>query len=134
MRYDVAIIGGGAAGLCAAIRIKQLKRNASVVLLEQLSRVGKKLITTGNGRCNITNAEITLERYHGEAVTFAEKALKRFPNTAAEEFFCGIGINFVYDEVGRSYPYSLQASSVVDMLLHAIMRIKGVQRAVRVNN
>ena len=119
MRYDVAIIGGGAAGLCAAIRIKQLKRNASVVLLEQLSRVGKKLITTGNGRCNITNADITLERYHGEAVAFAEKALKRFPNTAAEEFFCGIGINFVYDEVGRAYPYSLQASSVVDMLRFA---------------
>lgn len=119
MRYDVAIIGGGAAGLCAAIRIKQLNRNAGVILLEQLSRVGKKLITTGNGRCNITNAEITLERYHGETVTFAEKALKRFPNTAAEEFFCGIGINFVYDEVGRAYPYSLQASSVVDMLRFA---------------
>ena len=71
-----------------------------------LQKMGKSLYAVGN-------------RTYDKAVAFAEKALKRFPNTAAEEFFCGIGINFVYDEVGRAYPYSLQASSVVDMLRFA---------------
>ena len=55
MVYDIAIIGGGAAGLCAAIYAKTENPKLNIVILEALDRVGKKLITTGNGRCNITN-------------------------------------------------------------------------------
>lgn len=116
MKYDVAIIGGGAAGLCAAIRIKQTKPHLSVVILEQLGRVGKKLITTGNGRCNITNREILPSRFHSENPSFFEGILKKYDNTAIEDFFGSIGVEITYDETGRAYPYSLQASSVVDML------------------
>ena len=116
MIYDVAIIGGGAAGLCAAVRLKQLAPDLSVVMIEQLSRVGKKLITTGNGRCNITNRDMSFEHFHGEQSHFSNYALTRYDNIFTNIFFRNIGILFTYDEVGRAYPYSLQASSVVDML------------------
>ncbi len=118
--YDVLIIGGGAAGLCAAIRLKQNCKNLKIAILEQLPRVAKKLITTGNGRCNITNRDININRYHGETVSFAEYALQKYSNTAAEDFFLPLGVPFFYDEQGRAYPYSLQASSVVDALRFAV--------------
>ena len=122
MIYDVLIIGGGAAGLCAAVRIKQLLPTASVLVAEQLSRVGKKLITTGNGRCNITNKNITLERYHGEEKQFAEYALSSYTNKFTEEFFSKIGVLFTY-EGDKAYPYSLQASSVLDALRFSAERL-----------
>lgn len=126
MMYDVAIIGGGAAGLCAAVRLKQLSPELSVVIAEQLPRVGKKLITTGNGRCNITNRDLSAVHFHGEVPEFAIAALKRFDNNVADAFFRSIGVLFTYDETGRAYPYSLQAASVVDMLRFAADE-KGVE-------
>ncbi len=119
-KFDVVIIGGGAAGMCAAINIKMHDRSISIAVLEQLSRVGKKLITTGNGRCNISNLNINLDRYHGENVGFAEHALQTYDNYFAADFFSEIGVVFTYDETGRGYPYSLQASSVVDSLRFAL--------------
>lgn len=117
--YDALIIGGGAAGLCAAISLKQKNNALNVAIIEQLQRVGKKLIVTGNGRCNITNRDISITHYHGENALFAEYALEKYGNIATEDFFNSIGIPFYYDDVGRAYPYSLQASSVVDALRFA---------------
>ncbi len=122
MIYDVLIVGGGAAGLCAAVRIKQLNPSLNVLVAERLSRVGKKLITTGNGRCNITNKYITLDRYHGEKKKFAEYALESFDTDFTESFFEGLGVLFTYEYDGKAYPYSLQASSVVDALRFAAER------------
>ena len=119
-KYDVIIIGAGAAGMCAAINIKKRNRSISVAILEQLSRVGKKLITTGNGRCNISNADIRLDRYHGNNVGFAQYALHKYDNRFIEGFFAELGVIFTYDETGRAYPYSLQASSVVDSMRFAL--------------
>lgn len=114
--FDVCIIGGGASGLAAAVYIKQRNKNISVAILERLSRVGKKLITTGNGRCNITNSDEALCHFHGNNVAFAEYALSKYDNEKISEFFLSLGVPFYYDETGRAYPKSLQASSVVDAL------------------
>ena len=114
--YNVAIIGGGAAGLACADVIKMNCADISVCILEQLPRVGKKLITTGNGRCNITNKKIELSRYHGQNPLFCKWALENYGAFTAEVFFNKLGVVFTYDREGRAYPYSLQASSVVDAL------------------
>lgn len=122
MIYDVLIVGGGAAGLCCATKLKMLNPKLSVIITEQLPRVGKKLITTGNGRCNITNKNIDLSRYHGEDVNFADYALKKYPNAKIWRFFSDIGVLFTFEQE-KAYPYSLQASSVVDALRFSAERL-----------
>ncbi|MGN0493885.1 MAG: aminoacetone oxidase family FAD-binding enzyme [Acutalibacteraceae bacterium] len=118
MKNDVIIIGGGAAGLCAAVAVKHKNPALTVRLLEALPRVGKKLAATGNGRCNITNKNITEVRYHGTHPDFAMYALTRFGGQATEDFFSRIGVPFVFEEE-KGYPASLQAASVVDCLRFA---------------
>lgn len=115
MVTDVIIIGGGAAGLCAAVYIKQKAPQLSVRILESCPRVAKKLSLTGNGRCNITNREINLSRYHGENPSFCEFALRKYAYPQTADFFEGIGIPIVF-EGDKGYPASLQANSVVDAL------------------
>ena len=121
-KTDIAVIGGGAAGLIAAITAKRKNTNLSVTLIEGLDRVGKKLITTGNGRCNITNLDLSLSHFHGEDREFCRYALSRFGYNEIKEFFESIGVDFVA-EGDRVYPASLQAASVVDALRFECERI-----------
>ncbi len=118
MINDVIIIGGGAAGLCAAVYLKQNSPKLSVRLLESQPRVGKKLALTGNGRCNITNLNIEPTSYHGNNVGFCEFALTKYDRLFTEDFFESIGVPFVF-EYDKAYPASLQAASVVDCLRFA---------------
>ncbi len=116
MIYDIAVIGGGAAGLAAAIQSKKQNRALNVVVIEALDRAGKKLITTGNGRCNITNRFVDESRYHGDGVSLLSRIFEAFSVDDAVDFFESIGVNIVFEEDGRAYPRSYQASSVVDAL------------------
>lgn len=124
MKYtaDIAIIGGGASGLVAAITAKRLNPQLSVYVFEALDRVGKKLITTGNGRCNITNLNLTLDRFHGEKTAFCKPSFARFGYEEIRDFFYSIGVDFV-NEGDKVYPASLQAASVVDALRFECDRI-----------
>ncbi len=119
---DITILGGGASGLVAAITAKRQNPNLSVCILEALDRVGKKLITTGNGRCNITNLNLDLNRFHGEDVGFCRHALEHFGFEEIKNFFYNIGVDFTA-EGDKVYPASLQAASVVDALRFECDRI-----------
>ena len=118
MINDLIVIGGGAAGLCAAVYFKKENPNATVRILESQPRVGKKLALTGNGRCNITNNNIHLSRYHGNDVEFCRAALEKYDTCFTEKFFESIGVEFA-SEGDKVYPSSFQASSVVDCLRFA---------------
>ncbi len=121
LRADIAIVGGGAAGLMAALHAAQTG-SRNVVILERHPRVGKKLLATGNGRCNLTNTETAPIHYHGAPPAFIVPVLTAFPPQAAMAFFHRIGIYCKTEEGGRVYPYSDQASSVLDCLRAACVR------------
>ncbi len=115
-KFDVIVIGGGAAGLCFAVSLAKKNKNLSIAVLEALDRVGKKLSLTGNGQCNISNKNLSLNNYHGSDVSFAKYALSNYGFEYSKSFFQTIGIDIVCKEDGRAYPRSFQASSVVDAL------------------
>ena len=117
----IAIIGAGAAGMAAAIAASASGAN-EVILFERQVRVGKKLLATGNGRCNLSNLHADVSHYHGADPSFVEPALKMFPVQKTLEFFRSIGLYTVEEPSGRIYPYSDQANSVVDVLRFALDR------------
>lgn len=118
---DIGIIGGGASGMMAALTAAE-KADNRVILFERQSRVGKKLLATGNGRCNLTNLHTGDEFYHGASGTFAAPALTQFPPEKTLEFFQSLGLLTVAEPSGRVYPYTDQANSVVDVLRFALSR------------
>ncbi|MGI5894090.1 MAG: NAD(P)/FAD-dependent oxidoreductase [Candidatus Merdivicinus sp.] len=116
MRQTLAIIGGGAGGLCAAVFAAQSAKFETIYLLERGPRVGKKLLATGNGRCNLTNRFFREENYHGQKPEFTRTAFARFGLEPTLTFFEQLGLLFHEEENGKLYPRSLQAASVLDAL------------------
>ena len=117
--FDIVIVGGGAAGLVAGIEAKTQNPNLKVALLEQEDRVGKKLLVTGNGRCNLTNASGLQGRYYGDTA-FAYKGFEAFGVEQTLTWMAQRGISTIELEEGKVYPRSLQAGSVVDQLRFAL--------------
>lgn len=113
MYTDIAVIGGGASGLAAAIGAKTENPNVSVTVFEKLDRVGKKLLSTGNGRCNLSSRRLVSEHYHGSVKNLME-IIRNTPS--AEEFFMTMGVPVISDEQGRMYPRSESAASVLRSL------------------
>ena len=111
----IGIIGGGASGMAAALAAAEEQDN-QVILMERQTRVGRKLLSTGNGRCNLTNLHAGTGGYHGNEPAFARYAIDRFPPEAAITWFQSLGLLTVAEPSGRVYPYSDQANSVVDVL------------------
>ena len=107
------IIGGGAAGLFAACILA--REGAQVTLLEKQGRVGRKLLSTGNGRCNLSNLNASEKDYFGDA-RYIRTALKAFTPRDAVDFFESIGLVCSPDGEGRVYPLSNQAAGVLDAL------------------
>ena len=112
----ILILGGGAAGLAAALAAAQTDPTTRVTVLERSPRPGKKLLATGNGRCNLDNEGITPESY-SSADRAALDALLRTVNAADPlGWFRALGLYTRTDETGRVYPYSNQAADVLALL------------------
>lgn len=120
--YDIAIVGGGASGLAAAVGA--LRRGALVVLLERGARVGRKLLATGDGRCNLTNTSASPGDYHGHA-PLLEGAMAAFSPEQVMAFFESIGLLCQQRRGGRVYPLCDQAAAVLDALRFAVLEAGG---------
>ncbi len=121
----VAVIGGGASGLACAIEIMHTvidREDVKVTVFEKLSRIGKKILVTGNGRCNLTNMNATETGYRGD-VPFSVYALNKYTPENNIEFFNGLGLFTRVEDEGRVYPLSNQASSVLDVLRFECTRL-----------
>ena len=115
----ICVIGGGAAGMMAALTAAE--SGHSVLLLERQSRVGRKLLATGNGRCNLTNYNVSPAHYHG-GTGFCDFALEQFDVGATLQYFASLGLLTVSESSGRVYPMSNMAGSVLDVLRYDLER------------
>lgn len=113
MERKIAVIGGGAAGMMAAIQAAEA--GAAVELYERNNRVGRKLLSTGNGKCNFSNEDMRADAYYGSAVSFYEKLYALFGVRETIDFFSQHGMLFK-NKNGYLYPLSEQASTVLDIL------------------
>jgi predicted Rossmann fold flavoprotein len=108
------IVGAGAAGLSAAITAA--RNGTKVTLLEQNSKPGKKILVSGNGKCNITNASITPARFHSQNPEFIEKVLQGYGVEHVKNFFDSVGLPIIEGKEGKMFPMSMQAGSVTEIL------------------
>ena len=117
MKYEVAVLGGGAAGLAASAMLH--KAGKRTVLCEKGARVGKKLLSTGSGTCNLSNLDLSVAHYHslgGDAASFVAPALGAFSLSDTRAFFSSVGVETEPDARGRVYPVCRSAGAVLDCL------------------
>lgn len=109
----IGVIGGGASGMMAAITAA--RRGGDVTILESGDRLGKKILSTGNGKCNLGNRLLNAEQYHGAEESYIRRCLERFGTKESVAFFRGIGL-LVKEKNGYLYPLCEQAGAVLDAL------------------
>ena len=112
--YDVVIIGGGASGLFCLANISGSKK---IAIIDSNAKLGKKILATGNGRCNLTNINMSSEFFNQNIDSF----LGKFNQQDTINYFSSIGLETYHDEEGRVYPITNLAKSVVDILNNACL-------------
>lgn len=115
---DILIVGGGAAGLACAVSAAEVSKKLNITVIDRMKRVGKKISVTGNGRCNLSNVNISPEYYHGSVNVSG--LLSEISDI--RPFFERLGLFTYADEAGRIYPLSNTASSVTDALRFAAVK------------
>ncbi len=116
--FDVCVVGSGPAGLMSAITAGSAGR--SVILLEKNGKIGRKILATGNGRCNITNKNINISRYHGGDKNFITEVINKFDQNKTINYFESLGILLKEEDKGRIFPVTNQAQTIVDALTHEL--------------
>lgn len=116
----VLVLGGGPAGMTAALAAA--RAGAEVLLLEQNERIGKKLLLTGNGKCNYTNLELDAARYDTDGPDFVRELIKRYPPKAIIRFLEELGVPPLSRHGGWIYPHAEQAAAVLNALRAALER------------
>lgn len=119
----ILVIGGGAAGMAAAITAARENPAARITILERMDRVGKKILATGNGRCNLTNMGASFAHFYSSDKGALKSALEAMTPAVVLEFFASLGLLCQEEDEGRVYPYCKQASMVMDVLLQALERL-----------
>lgn len=117
---EIMIIGGGASGMMAAITAA--RRGSKVCIVERLNRVGKKILVTGNGRCNMSNTYLLPEHYHSDSQNNVADVIARFGYAETEKFFKELGI-LPLIEGTKVYPLSEQATTVLDVMRMEMERL-----------
>ncbi|MDO8525483.1 MAG: NAD(P)/FAD-dependent oxidoreductase [Candidatus Omnitrophota bacterium] len=120
VRYDIAVIGGGAGGAMAAIRAGQRKKR--VLLIERNDSIGRKILITGKGRCNITNAadiNVFIDKF-GKQGEFLRTAFHAFSGEDLMDFFKSLGLETKVERQGRVFPVTDKAKSVTEALVKAL--------------
>ena len=113
---DIAVIGGGAAGLMAAIFAA--REGARVVVLDGAKRLGAKILISGGGRCNVTHDVVHASDFNGSRNAIA-KILRTFDVPATIDFFASLGVTLKREETGKLFPTTDKARTVLDALLRA---------------
>lgn len=122
----VLVLGGGPAGMTAALAAA--RAGAEVLLLEQNERIGKKLLLTGNGKCNYTNLELDVARYDTDGPDFVRELIKRYPPKTIIRFLEELGVPPLSRHGGWIYPHAEQAAAVLNALRAALEREKAAVR------
>ena len=117
---NVIIVGGGASGLVAAI--SAARNGANVTLIEQKDRLGKKILSTGNGKCNLTNEYMKLDCFRGDDTSIVSKVLDKFGFQETCHFFESLGV-ILKNRQGYVYPISDQATTILDVLCMEISHL-----------
>lgn len=121
---QILVLGGGAAGIAAAIAAAEQGSGAvKVTLLERNPRIGKKLLATGNGRCNLDHDVVRLEDYFTSDRETLAQMLKAIEPGGVGKWFARHGLMVTVDEAGRVYPYSNQAADVLNLLLYWLEKL-----------
>lgn len=129
MKKQIAIIGGGAAGMMAAITAA--RKGAEVTIFEHTDRLGKKILSTGNGKCNLGNLDMTSASFYSSNEELLENCLAEFSTKETIEFFeSSLGL-CISEKNGYLYPLAGQAAVVLDVLRYAVeaLRIKIVYQS-----
>ena len=119
-KVQTAVIGGGAAGICAAISAKRSGRG--VIICERMPVLGKKILASGNGRCNLLNDELDASRYNESARGLIRSVFARYGRKELLDLFKGLGLP-TYSDGGRIFPATNQASSVLKVLELELVRL-----------
>ncbi|MEA2413354.1 MAG: hypothetical protein QOI58_11 [Thermoanaerobaculia bacterium] len=137
-KYDVAVIGAGAAGMIAAIAAA--RAGARVVALDSAKKIGAKILISGGGRCNVTNEVVTAADFNGSRNAIA-KVLRTFDVAATIAFFEELGVPLKREETGKLFPVSNRARDVIDALVRAAegveivtgTRVESIERGFVIN-
>ncbi|MCR4874874.1 MAG: aminoacetone oxidase family FAD-binding enzyme [Clostridia bacterium] len=117
-KFDVAIIGGGMSGIILAISLRKQGINACII--EAKDRIGKKILASGNGKCNILNKDLSLDNYNND---FPRYALDKYNYEKLNELYNSMGLLLKVDSEGRAYPYSESANTVLNVFLDELQKL-----------
>ncbi|MDP2929705.1 MAG: aminoacetone oxidase family FAD-binding enzyme [Candidatus Omnitrophota bacterium] len=119
-KFNTVVIGGGAAGIVAAISAR--RRNRSVAICDRMPKIGKKILASGNGRCNLLNDRLDESFYNHSARSLVKSVFEKFKKDQILDFFKELGLE-VYSESGRIFPRTNQSSSVLKVLEMELSRL-----------